>query len=252
MVYSTGFFYAAAARAKSKQALDNCESKYYPLYCFYVQYIGCTVVSDALENLLSQHRHIWRGRGARSAHGNGWATGFQALDALLPEQGWPRDTLVEMVVSAWGIGELQLLMPAMVKAMDNSAWLAWIAPPYIPYAPALAGSGLRLDRLVLVQPSRSEDIPWAMEKLLRQRRCAMVLAWPGKLKPVMVRRLQLAAEAGQTLGVLLYDKDQGSSPAALRLRLSPAGRKEEIPSLQVTMLKSRSACRRQSVLLPLV
>ncbi len=201
-------------------------------------------VNMSLEQLLASNRHIWRGRSAIAPRNTALDTGFDDLNALLPERGWPADSLVESIVPHWGIGELQLFLPVMVNSTAQGRWLAWIAPPHIPYAPALVGSGIRLDRLLLLQPPRQEDIPWAMEKLLRQPRCAMVLAWPERLKPVVVRRLQLAAEAGKTLGVLFYSKDNGSSPAALRLRLSPAQR-----GINLDILKSRASFGRQSVTL---
>jgi len=199
-------------------------------------------MSSDLEKLLSGHRHVWRGRGAMTSRGRVLATGFTVLDAVLPEGGWPADALMEVIAPREGIGELQLLLPAMVTAARQGQWLVWIAPPYIPCASALVASGISLQRLLLLRPSRQEDIPWAMEKVLRQRRCAMVLAWPGRLKPVVVRRLQLAAAAGQSLGVLFQHRDGSGSPAALRLRLAAAA-----AGLQVDILKSRGACRRQSI-----
>lgn len=205
-------------------------------------------MNPSLENLLSSNRHVWRGRGAATAApGRALATGYSELDAVLPGKGWPTDALLELVMHTWGIGELQLLLPAMVKATQEGRWLVWIAPPHLPYAASLVGHGIVLKRMLLLQPSRQEEVAWAMEKALRQRRCAMVLAWPGNLKPVMVRRLQLAAEAGQSLGVLFHNRDNGGSPAALRLRLNPLLELSHARGLSVDVLKSRSACRRQTV-----
>jgi len=197
-------------------------------------------VEDPLEQLLRNNRLLWRGRGSATPAIQVWPTGFEGLDELLPGGGWPRDALVELVVEQWGIGELQLLLPMLKSASDGGRWLVLIAPPYIPYAPGLAAAGLDLARLLLLRPKRPEDIPWAMEQVLRQPRAAVVLAWPGRLKSVMVRRLQLAAEAGGSLGILLSSREGGSSPAALRLRLCP-----QRDGLQVRILKSRASCRRQ-------
>lgn len=204
-------------------------------------------MENALESLLQSTPLLWRGRGSASRSMAVWPTGFAELDGLLPGGGWPRDGLLELLVPQWGIGELQLLLPALAAASGEGQRLVLIAPPYIPYAPALAAAGVDLNRLLLLQPSGQGEIAWAMEQALRQAACAMVLAWPGQLKAVMVRRLQLAAEAGQSLGILLLQRDWGGSPAALRLRLRP--RPE---GLQVQILKSRASCRRQSIDLPLV
>jgi hypothetical protein len=51
-----------------------------------------------------------------------------------------------------------------------------------------------------------------------------VLSWPAHITDRNVRRLQLAAEAGSSLGILYRPTaaEREHSPAALRLRLRPA------------------------------
>lgn len=199
-------------------------------------------MEDLVEQLLRHSRHIWRGCDVVARQRGGQATGFVGLDAALPEGGWPRDALLELVVSEWGVGELQLLLPAMRAASGRGEWLVWIAPPYVPYALALADSGIDLARLLLIRPGGEREVVWAMEQALRQPHCAMVLAWPGDLRPVMVRRLQLAAADGRSLGVLFRRRDWSGSAAALRLRLTPIE-----GGVQVHILKSRAACHRRKV-----
>ncbi len=199
-------------------------------------------MEDPVEKLLRRSRHIWRGGDVVARQREGRATGFADLDAILPEGGWPRDALLELVVPEWGVGELQLLLPAMRAASGRGEWLVWIAPPYVPYAPALADSGIDLARMLLIRPRGEREAAWAMEQALRQPHCAMVLAWPGDLRPVMVRRLQLAAAAGRSLGVLFRRRDWSGSAAALRLRLTPID-----GGVQVYILKSRAACHRRKV-----
>lgn len=199
----------------------------------------------ALKKLLNNNRLIWRGEKC-AATGRGVPTGHAALDAMLPEAGWLRGALIEVIVPRWGIGELQLFLPAMAAITQANKQLAWIAPPYIPYPPALANGGILLRHLLVLHPPRHQDIPWAMETVLRQRRCAMVLAWPGQLLPKTVRRLQLAAEAGGGLGVLFQSAHRDSSFAATRLRLTPS-----TTGLQVTLLKSRATRDRQTVTIAL-
>ena len=64
------------------------------------------------------------------------------LDGQLPGGGWPDSGLVELLPNESGIGELRLLMPALAKLSREARWIAWIAPPYLPYAPALASAGI--------------------------------------------------------------------------------------------------------------
>jgi hypothetical protein len=104
-------------------------------------------------------------------------------------------------------------------------WVAWIAPPFIPYAPALQQHGVNTDRLLMIHPtSGHKNRLWAIEQVVRSGSSAGVLAWVATAEDVMLRRLQLAAE-DQGAWVLLFrpaSANRQRSPAALRLRLSQA------------------------------
>ncbi|MBI3898831.1 MAG: translesion DNA synthesis-associated protein ImuA [Gammaproteobacteria bacterium] len=185
-----------------------------------------------LQNVL-QRTDVWRGGVASSARG--LSTGFPALDALIPS-GWPEAALTEIIYSRPGIGELQLLTPLLARLSQQERWLAFIAPPYIPYAPALRAAGINLERVLLVHPRTRKDQLWSLEVALREGTCSAVLAWPGTLEFSLLRRLQLAAEAGESLGILFRPPtaEVETSPAALRLKLAPA-----TTGLDVTVLKRR-------------
>ena len=113
----------------------------------------------ALHQLLSRG-HVWRARaGVRQP---GITTGIAALDQLLPD-GWPRGALTEILSSRPGIGECSLLLPALSRLCDGRRWLALIAPPYIPYAPALAAAGIDISRVLMIHPRSEAEILWAAE-----------------------------------------------------------------------------------------
>ena len=111
-----------------------------------------------------------------------------------------------------------------------------IAPPHIPYAPALAAHGVNLSRILLVHPRKDKDALWALEQALRSGTCAAVIAWPGKVDNPGLRRLQLAAERGRTWGVLFRQAREAetASPAHLRFHLS-----KEDSALSLELLKCR-------------
>lgn len=202
-------------------------------------------MNSSLEQILATQKHLWRGRAVDTAQ-SVVKTGYAALDEALPGGGWPADALVEVAAPRRGMGELRLLLPAMASAAAAGRQLVWIAPPYIPYAPALAAAGIDLSQLLVLQPKRPGDIAWAMEQVLRLPQCGVALAWPGRLKPVMVRRLQLAAERGGSLGILFTSAAHGGLPTAMRLRLLPSSPKAHAVA-RVEILKSRSAARRRVV-----
>jgi hypothetical protein len=194
-------------------------------------------VSDALAELL-RHPALWRGGGAGAPETV--STGFRALDARLPGGGWPLATLVELLVPAAGVGEIRLLLPALrslTAAGREPRWVAWLAPPHLPYAPALADAGLDPARMLVVRPRAGIDRLWAMEQALRSGACAAVLGWAGEARDAMLRRLKLAAEEGGTPAFLLRPAAHRceATPAALRLALAARDY-----GLDIEVLKSRS------------
>lgn len=173
------------------------------------------------------------------------ASGWTELDAVLPGGGWQAGTIVELMPAATGIGELRLLLPALARITGAGRHVTLIAPPYIPFAPALAQHGVRLERLLVIQAQQAEDILWAAEQSLRCRSFGAVLAWPAAtIKDREIRRLQLAAEAGGSTGFLYrcVEAARESSPAALRLKLQ---RVES--ALQIYVVKCRGGRSGQSV-----
>jgi hypothetical protein len=192
-------------------------------------------MNTALDSVL-RHPGIWRGDQRAQAATDAVPTGFAELDELLPGGGWPRGALTEILAGREGIGELHLLMPALARLSQGSGWLAWVAPPHVPYAPALAAAGLGLKRLLVVRTQSADDAWWAAEQALRSGACDAVLAWLRTPDERRMRRLQLAAETGRAWGVLFRPARaaQERSPAALRLRLEPVAN-----GLAVHILKRR-------------
>ncbi len=190
------------------------------------------MTSDPLQQLIGNGL-LWRGRGGRQHEQSVLPSGFPALDDCLGG-GWPRAALVELLSSARQ--GLPLLLPVLGRLSRERRRLAWITPPHLPYPPALAAEGIDLRKLLLVHELDREQRLWATEQALKSAACAAVLLWPGQLQPPQVRRLQLAAEQGDCLGVLfrpLGDERQ-DSPAALRLRVDPGP-----AGLELTVLKRR-------------
>ena len=163
-------------------------------------------------------RTLWHaGRHAAIAPA-GEPTGHAGLDALLPQGGWPKRALTELLLPADGLGELGLLMPTLARLSAAGGTVALIAPPYIPYAPAWQAAGVELAQLQVVQAG-PRDALWAFEQCLRSGACAAVVGWPQQADGPALRRLQVAADTGECLGFALRDARHlaNPSPAALRL-----------------------------------
>lgn len=174
----------------------------------------------AIDTLLAA-RTIWHAGRDPAIATDGEPTGHAALDALLPQRGWPRGALTELLLPADGVGELGLLLPTLARLTNTDNRVALIAPPYLPYAPAWQAAGVDLGLLDIVDAS-TRDALWAFEQCLRSGACAAVVGWPRQADAQALRRLQVAADSGDCLGFALRDsKHAGNpSPAALRLQYS--------------------------------
>lgn len=152
----------------------------------------------------------------------GIATGFAELDELLPERGWVQSALTELLVPREGIGALQLLLPALARLSQQRRWIAWVAPPYVPYAPALEAAGVDMSRLLRVYPRGGHDGLATVEACLRAGTCSAVLAWPMAGELPALRRLQRAAVQGRSWSILFRPEHcvQIASPAAQRLKIA--------------------------------
>jgi len=171
----------------------------------------------ALDTLLAA-RTLWHAGRSAAIAADGEPTGHGALDALLPQGGWPRRALTELLLPADGVGELSLLLPTLARCTQAGERVVLVAPPYLPYAPAWQAAGVDLAQLRIVQAS-PRDALWAFEQCLRSGACAAVLGWPQQADARALRRLQVAADSGQCLGFALRDRKHlaNPSPAALRL-----------------------------------
>lgn len=172
-------------------------------------------------------------------------SGSANLDAVLPGGGWQSGTVVELMPMSDGIGELRLLMPALAKITQSERHVAMIAPPYIPFAPALLRHGLRLEHFWIIRAQSAADILWSAEQTLRCKSFGAVLAWPSAIRDREVRRLQLAAEAGSSIGFVYRSPNAAreSSPAAVRLRLQT----DVVGQLSIDIVKCRGARAGMSV-----
>lgn len=202
-------------------------------------------MSSTLQALL-QNPAVWRGNEQARVQLPSIPTGFAELDRELPGGGWPRGVVTELLTERSGIGELSLLMPALANLSRASGWLMLIAPPYIPYAPALAARGIRLSQMIVVNTRSDKDTLWSAEQGLRAGNCSAVLAWPAAVNERSLRRLQLAAEEGGSFGAVFgtVARAAPSSPAPLRLQLGARHNR-----LAVRIVKRRGSGRTPALLL---
>jgi hypothetical protein len=83
-----------------------------------------------------------------------------------------------------------------------------------------------------------------MEKAFQTENCGLVLAWQNWLPGTVLRRLQLAADTGNTLGVIFKKNECKHSPSPTRLQIKESSlQKDHFSTAQVTVLKARGNFR---------
>lgn len=204
-------------------------------------------------NANAESAAIWR---ANQTHTLGFKetpkldTGFKILNQLLAFRGWPLDGINELNLEQHGIGELRLLIPALQTLKAQNILL--IAPPFLPFAPALAQYGFQIEHWLVAQTDSIQDRLWAAEQALLSDTCAAVLCWTGrhKLSHKELRRLQLASKKSNSWFVLLRHQDclQAPSPASLRLHLKT----NSYGQLAIKIIKQTSGSAGQNCSLSLI
>lgn len=177
--------------------------------------------SAALAQLRQQH--VWRASEIAVSRSTTCSTGHAILDGELPGKGWPRSTLVELLLQQAGIGEVQLLKPVLARLAANHR-IALVQPPYIPHAMACQAWDMDISRLLWLRAHNTGDALWATEQILKNGSCGAVILWQNQIRTESLRRLNLAAQSTDTWFWLMRPLACAgdASPAPLRLALRPA------------------------------
>ena len=220
-----------------------------------------TMHRESVRELEHRYPGLWRaGQLGRAGRLPVCPTGHNALTAESPGGGWPAGAVTELLLAQDGAGELRLLMPALRALTAGGRRIGLVNPPCLPNAAGLAGSlddgRLPAHQLYWVRPpegataaSSRTDMLWAAEQMLRSQAFGAVLVWLAAARPEALRRLQVLAQAGDTVVWVLRPLRvlHESSPAVLRLVLSP------LPGNRMSIVfhKRRGPARDTPLVLPL-
>ncbi len=165
-----------------------------------------------------------------------FSSGGDVLDQCLPHRGLRPGTLVEWVEATPACGASTLAMIAASRIMGSPAsagkCLVLIDggnPHGQFYPPSALSLAIPADRMVLVQAKQGlgrADQIWSLDQALRSDAVAAVWAEVGDwLDDRDARRLQLAAEAGGTVGLLVRPPATARRPsfADIRWRVAKIG-----------------------------
>jgi protein ImuA len=176
-----------------------------------------------LEELLT-HPGIWRGREAGSPTVPTRPSGLAQLDQAL-QGGWPRGQLTELIGGPFGSGETRILLPMLAACTRDQRRVVLVGPPATPWIPGWRQLGVDPELVLMIRTATEEDAVWSCEQILRQPGTGALLAWLRGTDGAPLRRLRLAASAGDACAFLYRPPAaaQQPSPAHLRIRWQGAG-----------------------------
>lgn len=205
--------------------------------------------------------------GARlsACRADGFRTGLEPLDALAPGGSFARGAVHELLcepshgtpsfvamILARGAARGPLADSRINNADSQNAShpLIWSDPRQEIYPPALASHGIPLTQLLLLRASMEDQI-WAVTECLRCKGVGAVVATIPALSRLEARRLQLAAETGGGVAILLRPAGRGSQvyAAATRWLVKPAPGERTIQRWTVQFLHGHGGRLGQAVTL---
>jgi protein ImuA len=181
-------------------------------------------LSPIADTVISQMPHaLWRANQMASYQSTVIPSGFATLDQELPNGGWAKSALIELLFQQPGIGEMRLLRPALT-AVAKKRRIVLVQPPHSPQIATWSSWGIAPERLLWIKTARTADALWTAEQILRNGSCAALLIWQMHIRSEALRRLHLAAQSCDTLFWMMrpLSAAQDASPAPLRLGLLPA------------------------------
>lgn len=154
------------------------------------------------------------------------STGCSELDQLLPGGSLRPGMLIEWLVQERGSGAATLAMHVAKQAMREHAGHLVVTDRWRRfYPPGATARQIEANDLIVVRSndtkimSAQEEL-WAIDQALRCPAVSVVLTWVDKIDPRAFRRMQLAAEAGQTLLLLIRSASVRAQPTWSDVQLS--------------------------------
>ncbi|WP_229505922.1 translesion DNA synthesis-associated protein ImuA [Massilia genomosp. 1] len=173
-------------------------------------------------------------------------TRHPTLSNQLSGNGRPTGSLIDLLVQQAGIGEMRMLAPALKTVANRRVVL--LQPPHPPQTISLSHLGLAPSQVLWVKSGKFPNALWAAEQVLRSGSCGALLFWAPHVRPESLRRLHLAAQAGETSFFVLRPLAAAHdvSPAPLRLILRAA-----VGGIDIGFIKRRRPQRDEPLFLAL-
>lgn len=211
----------------------------------------------------------------RAPTAEAFTTGLAALDALAPGGAFARGAVHEILTAPEHGAALFFAMllakasaspvcgqtsgqplfppaPVLRGRRESHGFICWCDPTREIYPPALASHGIALTHLFLLHPNNPRDLLWAISESLRCKGVAAVVAAPPRLSRIMARRLQLSAERGGGIGLLLRHTNAPGIDcyaAATRWLVRPHPGERTVQRWNVQLIHGHGGCIGKTVIL---
>jgi protein ImuA len=133
------------------------------------------------------------------------ASGSRAMDRCLPNGGYAYGSTIELLRSAPGCGATSIALMIARQAMGEGKYLVIVDERRQLYPATIAALGVLLERVIVLHPTNHTDAVWGLDQSLRCSAVGATIATLHRLDDRVARRLQLAAELGGGLGILIRD-----------------------------------------------
>lgn len=134
---------------------------------------------------------------------------------------------------------LTFLANNSLKKSKNKKFIIWIGKEIWPTAFALRDF---LENCIFIDPPNEKLLLWSLETALSSPAVASVITKTKNLKFSTTRRLNLAAQRGATLGLIVRDKPTNSfSAAATRWSIKPIISASAHPRFELKLLKCKAS-----------
>jgi protein ImuA len=185
----------------------------------------------------------------RSGSDRTLTTGLPAIDGLLPGGAFAAGAIHEVLSDT--DTPAYLLPILLAKSATRFGRIVWTDAGREFYPPVAAALGLPLNRFLVLRPASAMDELWAATECLQCKGVGACVTPVWRLSRVQARRLQLAAERGGGIGILLRPASAMSRPyaAATRWLVKPAMGERTIQRWSIELLHGHGGRIGQNVLL---
>ncbi len=162
---------------------------------------------------------VWRADQLGQARTAAVATGFAALDAEIPEGGWPCGCLIEILQPQPSVQEWRLIGPSLRPLLTGGRAVVVVGPPKPLHLPGLRHLGIEEQQVIWIQANAPSERLWATEQVLRANAAAAVVSWMPQARPEQLRRLQVLAQSCEGPVFICRPLAARHDPSPARLRL---------------------------------